>query len=241
MRIPRKLKDDPIVEALFEVRFTSNEVPEVVLGKIALNWKEFKTVRLPAADLPSPIRDQDPNLAYQPLWQLQGDRGRRVIKFGPRVFSYHVLETYPGWSRFALELNQACDFLFDNLGPVTITRYGLRYLNVMTKVQHVTSLADLNFGVQLAGEAISCPLNLNYQQERSPQHIALVRVASKEFVQNPAAGLVALIDVDIFTPPEFTSDGSDRGKQWVRDAHDYLKEQFFTLLPDPLIDRLEEK
>jgi uncharacterized protein (TIGR04255 family) len=199
VRIPRKLKNDPIVEALFEVRFTSNEIPEVVLGKLASNWNEFRTTRLPFADVPSPIRDQDPNLAHQPLWQLQAKDGRRLIKFGPRVFSYHALETYPGWTTFEPELNQATDFLLGSLGTVTTNRYGFRFLNVLTKKQLISSLADLNFSVQLAGEAIASPLILNYQREHSPQHIALVRVASKEFVQNPSSGLEALVDVDIFT------------------------------------------
>jgi len=100
VRIPRKLKNDPIVEALFEVRFTSDEVSEVVLGKLAANWKDLKPIRLPLAEVPSPVRDKDPNLAHQPLWQLQANDGRLVIKFGPRVFSYHALEVYPGWSAF---------------------------------------------------------------------------------------------------------------------------------------------
>jgi uncharacterized protein (TIGR04255 family) len=241
VRIPRKLKSDPIVEAIFEVRFTTTEVPEVVLGKLASNWKEFKTTRLPFADLPSPIRDQDPNLAHQPLWQLQSANNTRLIKFGPRVFSYHTLVPYPGWSTFERELQQAADFLFGNLGNAVVNRYGFRYQNVLTKAQFVNTLADLNFGVQLAGKAITCPVNLNYQREHSVQHIALVRIASREFIQNPSAELVAVVDVDIFTPPGFSTDGLDRGKQWLEDAHRLLKEEFFTLLPEPLIDRLEEK
>jgi uncharacterized protein (TIGR04255 family) len=241
VRIPRELKNDPIVEALYEVRFTSDEITEVVLGKLASNWKEFKTTRLPLAEVPSPLREQDPNLAHQPLWQLQATDGSRLIKFGPRVFSYHALQTYPGWSKFEPELNQAADVLFENLGTATVNRYGFRYLNVMTKDHLVSSVAQLNFSIQLAGKAITYPLNLNYQQVHSPQHTSVVRVASKEFVQNPSAELAAVIDVDIFTPPDFTSADRDGAGQWVRDAHDFLKEDFFTLLPEPLIDSLEAK
>jgi hypothetical protein len=50
IRIPKKLKDDPIVEALFEVRFTSKEVvPEVVLGKLASReeWKHTRQCAFP--------------------------------------------------------------------------------------------------------------------------------------------------------------------------------------------------
>ena len=102
VRIPRKLKNDPIVEALFEVQFTSKESWRRLLLEAASRdcWKEFKTVRLPLADFPAAIRDSDPNLIFQPLWQLQAEDGKRVVKFGSRTFSYHALQTYPGWSVF---------------------------------------------------------------------------------------------------------------------------------------------
>jgi len=241
-RIPRKLKNDPIVEALFEVRFASDQIPEVVLGKLASRdcWTDYKTVRLALADIPAAIRDNDPNLVYQPLWQLQANDGKRVIKSGPRVFSYHVLQPYPGWAVFEPELVSATDFLFGILGPLTVMRYGFRYINVLTKDHFVTSLANLNFGVRLADAPVTWPINLNYQRGHSSHHRVMVRVAPKEFVQNPTEGLGALIDIDVFTPTDFKSDGSDKIK-WVGEAHKFLKEEFFTLLPDALIDRLEEK
>jgi uncharacterized protein (TIGR04255 family) len=194
VRIPKKLKNDPIVEALFEVRFTSNELPEVVLGKLASReeWKAYKTVRLPMADFPAAIRDSDPNLVHQPLWQLQSADGRRVLKFGPRMFSFHALQMYPGWSTFEPELLSAASYLFQTLGQFTVTRYGFRYMNVLTKEHFVSNLADLNFEVRLAGNALTCPMNLNYERRHSADHRAIVRIAPKEFVQNPSEGLEAV-------------------------------------------------
>jgi uncharacterized protein (TIGR04255 family) len=244
IRIPKKLKDDPIVEALFEVRFTSKEVvPEVVLGKLASReeWKAYKTVRLPIADFPAAIRDSDPNLVHQPLWQLQSSDAQRVLKFGPRMFSFHALQVYPGWATFEPELLSAASYLFRMLGEFTVTRYGFRYVNVLTKKHFVSSLADLNFDVRLAGSVLTCPMNLNYERSHSTNHRAIVRVAPKEFVQNPSEGLEAVIDIDIFTPPEFKSEEQDGAGPWVAQAHIYLKEEFFTLLPESLIYSLEEK
>jgi uncharacterized protein (TIGR04255 family) len=225
VRIPKKLKNPPIVEALFDIRFTSKEVPEIVLGRLASfeAWKGFKAVRLPFADVPAALRDNDPNLTHQPLWQLESTDGKRILKVGPKVFSFHILREYPGWATFESELLPAVIYLFKNLGEFTVTRYGFRYLNALTKTHFVSGLADLNFEVRLAGDVLTCPVNLNYGRAHSEVHRAVVRVAPKTFVLNPAEDLEALIDVDIFTPDEFKSDGKDAGL-WVAKAHDFLKQ-----------------
>jgi uncharacterized protein (TIGR04255 family) len=241
-RIPRKLKDDPIVEALFELRFTSSEISEVVVGKLASweQWKHFGTQRLPVADIPATMREQDPNLALQPVLQLQQKDGKRIAKIGPRVFSYHALPPYPGWAVFEPELISCIEHLFSTLNGVTATRFGFRYLNVLTKSHLIESLRDLNFGIRLADEALTCPVNLNYQRIWTPNHNSVVRIASKEFVQNPAENLTALVDVDIFTPEQFKSSGSE-AHGWISEAHEILKKEFFNLLPEAIIDKLEEK
>jgi uncharacterized protein (TIGR04255 family) len=243
-RIPRKLKRDPIVEALFELRFTSSEISEIVVGKLASweQWKGFTAQRLPLADMPVTVRENDPNLAHQPVLQLQRSDGGRVVKIGPRVFSYHALQPYPGWAVFEPELTSCTEHLFGSLSDVSATRLGFRYLNVLTKDDHlIENLQDLNFDIRLADQALTCPLNLNYQRNWTPKHNSIVRIASKEFVQNPAAGLTALVDVDVFTPEQFKSMDATEAQGWLGEAHKILKEEFFNLLPGAIIDKLDEE
>src|SRR5262249_39520190 len=120
-------------------------------------------------------------------------------------------------------------------------RFGFRYINVLTKNHLIDGVANLNFDVHLANNPMTDPLNLNYQRRWSPKHNSTVRVASIEFVQNPAADLTALVDVDIFTPLDFKSTEEADTRAWITDAHNFLKQEFFTLLPDSIIDKLEEK
>lgn len=242
-RIPRKLKNDPIIEALFELRFTSSDIPEVVVGKLASweQWKGFASQRLPLADIPVTMREQDPNLIHQPVLQLQRNDGKRLVKIGPRAISYHALPPYPGWALFEPELSSCTERLFSTLADVTATRFGFRYLNALTKTHLIESLRDLNFDIRLAGQTLECPFNLNYQRSWTPKHESIVRIASKEFVQNPAEGLAAIVDVDIFTPPEFRTTAGTEAHGWVSEAHDIEKKEFFNLLPEAIIDKLEEK
>ncbi len=69
--LPLKLKNDPISEAVFEVRFTSSVLPELVVGGLAAHWKGLTAQRFPAAEIPPAIRRADPNLQFQPLMELR--------------------------------------------------------------------------------------------------------------------------------------------------------------------------
>jgi uncharacterized protein (TIGR04255 family) len=242
-RIPRKLKIDPIVEALWEVRFASNDIPEVVVGKLASReeWKSFKSQRLPVADIPTALREADPELSMQPTLQLQRGDDRRLVKIGPRVISYHALRPYPGWQTFEPELVECARFFFGALTGFTATRLGFRYINILTKDHLIENVGGLNFNISLDGNPLECPLNLNYQRGCGDHFVAIVRVASREFVLNPAPDLVALADVDIFTPDGFKTSECDAAQEWLGRAHELLKEEFFTLLPERIIDQLEEK
>jgi uncharacterized protein (TIGR04255 family) len=240
--LPRKLKTDAVAEALLEVRFDSTELGELVVGKLASHemWKSFPSNRLPFADIPAPIRQADPNLAYQAVLERRNPDMARVVKIGDRVFSYHALPPYPGWDVWEPELFRAVEFVFTAIEGFAAKRLGFRYINVLTPDHSVHSARMLNFNVAVAGASLDAPLNLNYLRTPSELHNAIVRIASKEFVQNPVPGLSALLDIDVFTPAGFSTADISQARQWVSEAHEYLKEEFFGLLTDALKQKLVE-
>jgi uncharacterized protein (TIGR04255 family) len=111
---------------------------------------------------------------------------------------------------------------------------------VLTPNHSVRGAKTLNFNVAVAGAPLDAPLNLNYLRIRGEQHRAIVRIASKEFVQNPAVNLSALVDIDVFTPADFSSADVNQARDWVSKAHEFLKEEFFGLLTDELKQKLME-
>jgi hypothetical protein len=70
-RLPILLEHEPLIEAVFEVRFASGDFSEVLPGALfnALDPKP-QLRRLPQADIPRPLRDQDPQLRFTPTMQL---------------------------------------------------------------------------------------------------------------------------------------------------------------------------
>jgi uncharacterized protein (TIGR04255 family) len=244
-RIPAKLKDDAIVEAVLEVRFDMTTIPEVLLGRLAdcPSWKGFEQGRMPTYEIPAFLRQADPNLRYQPVFELHNAEKNRTVRIGDHVLSYHRLAPYESWTKFKPELDAAIDALFAKADGLTIRRLGLRYINAMRPELHgISSISELDLTVAVESEAVAGNVNVNFTSDLSDDTQCTVRVATIEFVQGtlPPNSRV-LIDVDVFSKEAFKTKDAQKVKQWVQAAHTMEKEQFFRLLTDTTIDAIEEK
>ena len=243
--LPKKLTRDAIAEALCEVRFEceeSSSLPELVVGRLAEfeMWKDFSKNRLPTSDIPAPIRSSDPNLRHAPILQLDELNHARSVKIGVNAFSFHRMAPYPGWIEFKLEIGKIFEFLFDSFKDFKATRLGFRYVNLFTEVDHgVSSVGSLNYSISVADQKLTEPQNLNYQRQRSDGHIVQIRVASPEFVSSPKP-LQVLVDLDVFTPSGTDTVDAGAARDWVEEAHNYEKEEFFLLFTEDMMNRLVE-
>lgn len=237
MAWPKRLEPDPIAEALFEVQFESTEsaqLPDLVVARLFdnPNWRSGTTQRLPLADMPSPLRANDPALKFLPVLQVHNTADQRLVKIGANSLSYHVLAPYPGGTVFIPEVKAAVEFLFSTLSNVRARRLGLRYVNLVASAKHqVPNIAALNFSVELNKERLSVPLVLTYRREHSALHTATVRISSPDFILGvPIDNLAALIDVDVMTKDGFDESNPERVLTWLRDAREVEKNEFFGLL-----------
>jgi uncharacterized protein (TIGR04255 family) len=243
-RIPTRLRHDAIAEALLEVRFSMATIPEIFLGRIADSapWNGFEQGRMPAYDLPAFVRQNDPNLRYQPIFELHNVAKSRALRIGGEVLSYHRLPPYESWEQFKPELDSAIDALFAHAKKLTIRRLGLRYINAIKEDLHqISSIAELDLTVAVETRPIGGNLNVNFTTDLSADTQCTVRVATPEFAQGLPAKSCALIDVDVFTKDSFVTEDAEKVKQWVMEAHTWEKEQFFRLLTQQTIDALEVK
>jgi uncharacterized protein (TIGR04255 family) len=243
-RIPTRFRHDAIAEALLEVRFSMDTIPEIFLGRLADSspWNGFEQGRMPAYDVPAFVRQTDPNLRYQPIFELHNIERNRALRIGGEVLSYHRLQPYEGWERFKPELDSMIDALFTHDDKLTVRRLGLRYINAISADLHqIRSIAELDLTVAVENTPLGGNLNVNFTTDLSTDTQCTVRVATPEFVQGLPAKSFALIDVDVFTKESFVTDDAEKVRQWAVTAHTLEKEQFFRLLRQETIDALEEK
>lgn len=243
-KIPKRLKRDPIVEALIEIRFQTDALPEVVIGKLVSHkkWANGAVTRLPTADIPAPIRNQDPALQVLPILEIRPAGNSRIVKIGERVLSYHVTKPYPGWGVFQPEIAETLDFVFAVFPGMQASRLGFRYINAFTTADHQMEGIDaLNLRIEVSNKPVPPPINLNYGLNHTSQHRSLVRLASKEFATVPGVVAAALADIDIFTPDGVVIESAAGAKGWVDRAHGALKEEFFNLFSETMFKNLVEE
>lgn len=127
------LERDPIVEALFEIRFSCKEdrpsglLPGVLYPSIRDSFP--KSQILDVNNLPIQIRDSDPNLRYTTTQRFIGDRSQ--VNVGPRALTVVSPRPYMGWKAFKPIIIECLAHLQKTDFIDTIERFSLRYINVI--------------------------------------------------------------------------------------------------------------
>lgn len=245
---PKKLRTDAIIEAVCQLHFSSPDLPEIIIGRLSDigSSSDFSIKRLAAANVPFDLRCSDVNFQFQPIMELSHKSNARLIRFSERVISYHIVgaDNYIGWEAFRVELLKTFRNLFDKISIKDVFSISLRYINaVVDKKHHISDIHDLNFEAIVKDEKLSCPINLNFIVQNSQAHLTTTRIAHRDFVQGtlPEA-TTAIIDVEVNTPSSrFKVNSLDDVINWIDEAHEFEKEAFFKLIPDTVIDKLEEK
>ena len=131
VKLPSKLKNDTILEAIFELRFEPGLPNEAVFGVIysiiIKKFPDLKSVALPLSQVPDAVRNNDSQFRYQPLNKLQGEG--LSISIGPRVISFSIVKPYIGWNKWKPDIMDILNKLSDDTVIKNVERTGLRYLD----------------------------------------------------------------------------------------------------------------
>ena len=238
--LPARIAPDAIHEALLECRFDSAELPEAIIGKLLNVGRGSSFIRLPAAEIPLIIRDADPELRYQPIIEIKNPSATRVIKVGERVISIHALAPYPGWENFQTELATYIRHLYEKIDGVQCRRLGLRYINILKSVEHkVQGIENTNLNITKGNAPIHSPFALMYFNQHN-FYTCVTRISTPETVQGLIpSNFSLLIDIDVHNEGMNQPSDAEGVLRWVEDAHKAEKREFFGLLSEEVVSRLE--
>lgn len=245
--LPKKLKNDAIIEAICEIRFEVEGLPEIVTGRLSeMSILEgFTASRSALADIPKPIRDVNAQLKHQPLVSFHNKDDSQRVRVGGNVISYHVVgkKNYIGGESFKENLKKIVNDLFARLEGVYVTRVGFRYVNILNTEEHkIDSLKALDVDINVGGESREKDLNLSYFIKSGEQHGAIIKIITPFFVQSKIPDdAVAVIDIDVYTPEAYSETDPDEVVGWINEAHRYEKEAFFSLIPKDIQQEIVEE
>ncbi len=154
-KLPTKLEKEPLVDAIFEVRFAhaqnfSQIFPGFLYQSLKDKIKEFG--QLPTIDIPQALRDSDPNLQYAPLHKLGLESF--YINIGDRCVSVGCKYPYPGWSEFKPMIIRAMKILNDSGLIENIDRYSLKYVDLLPFPEIQTQINAINLDLTIGNNKL---------------------------------------------------------------------------------------
>ncbi|MER8974700.1 MULTISPECIES: TIGR04255 family protein [unclassified Mesorhizobium] len=132
-KLPVALERDPIANAVFEIRFSSDVtgISDILPGLMftKLRGRYDRVVTLPAGEMPAALRAQLPNIEYQGLKSLVGKRSN--INFAERSLVIELVHPYWGWKAFKELICEILSTVRDTGLVSTVDRCSLRYVNIL--------------------------------------------------------------------------------------------------------------
>jgi uncharacterized protein (TIGR04255 family) len=233
-RLPTRISPCPIVEAVLEVRFTTEEPWSLLPGLLAplIRQKYPKTLNLPLSDFSEQARKTNVDLIHQPLIQFVGNPF--TIQLGPRVFSLISNQRYPGWTpifeemKWLLEIVHHANFITEG------ERLGLRYIDFFQHdlFQHLI-LQVQSGGLQVAGTEMS--LVTAFERDGFSSRLLIANNALVRSGDTSAKGSVFDLDLHL-SAADFEL--FENGLDCFQRAHQINKEVFFGLLAPDFLSAL---
>jgi uncharacterized protein (TIGR04255 family) len=137
--IPKRLKKEPLIEAIWQAQIEPKEglpvgdlLPGILYSALKLDYPNLQLHRLPAADIPAPVLQIDPNLRFTAKYRIEEPGSPFLFQVGDRIVTMNCRKPYAGWSAFKERILKLLD-LIERSGLVPVPgRHSLRYIDLLT-------------------------------------------------------------------------------------------------------------
>jgi uncharacterized protein (TIGR04255 family) len=242
VRIPLKLKVDPILEAVAEIRFAAppSDIGAVLPGLLLAELSDLvaKHSRLPASEIPPHMR-QNGDLRYVPLHQLSGERA--AIQVADRALGISTLGNYPGWAIFKPMAIRVFEVAAKRNLFGRIERISVKYVNLLEATDGASQLALTHLKLEIGDwkfETNPVQLRVELKKENLVGIVQLSSLYTAANESNRAERHGLVVDVDVICNGPFDSGLKDIDKA-LDVAHSFEKELFYELVKPEVVERYE--
>ena len=243
-KIPVSLDKDPILEALFEIRFQRKNIPppEILPGIIFAQCKEdFNLIEIERFPIPEELINREENLKYVPQVKIKGEN--YGIQVADSAVSLSRLKPYCGWKDFKKAIRLFLEILENQKENVfaRINRFSLKYVNLF---EEKNDISLLNLTIEMNKEKITSEkffLAIEKDIEDKKLIIHINNQVAIPFKDNLLRGL--LLSVDVIYPVNRQNIDEDFCfiNDHLEEAHDKEKETFFSLISKELLKQMEPR
>lgn len=242
--LPTKLGNEPLIDVVCAVHFTSDVpaealLPGLLLSKLAGKQPKFET--LPAAQLPQVVRDSDPNLQNAPLMRVVVDE-RFTVLIGSKGLAVGCQMPYAGWAAFK-EMIQTVFEVLERAPFVTgVERYSLKYVDFIRSHSTKETLSRFKLKIEIAGRKLSDQATQIRTEIVEPPFLHAITIVSPATVNHPvrASDTGAVVDVDTHRIDRFEiKPFLEQLPQLLDEIHSANKTVFFDLLSEAGLTELD--
>ncbi|TSA37625.1 MAG: TIGR04255 family protein [Porphyromonadaceae bacterium] len=231
MPIPKRIDTDPIIEAIVEIRFETSVPSSAAFGLIYNEIKDLFTgtpVALPLNQLPEYLRENDPNLKYQPIYRI--DASRFVFQVGPRMIGFVCKDPYVGWDQFWVIIKDAFHKVAKSTFIQHFDRIGIRYVNFFK--ENLLELADVKFLINgNPPDAVSTQIRCEIEEE---DFIHIIYIAGPSLIKGKEnVGKGWILDIDTSCTKQLTN--PEDVLALIFKGHQLEKERFFLMIGESII------
>lgn len=241
-KLPKSLEREPLVDAVFEVRLrNAPPLADILPGALFGALEPTSGIqRLPAAEIPSPLRVQDPALQFAPLLRLELDRF--FVSVGDSNIVLSCKLPYPKWPIFKDFIVRIANEVVKVKIDASVERYSLKYVNLIQSPTIGEQLMKIRTNIQL-GEVMVRDEHVSLQvhhKEDDIIHIMSVVTGAQGRMADGTEVFGTVVDVDSIKNVNFTNfrsfvDVIDRDVELLRQAN---KAKFFSCLTDEAIQEM---
>jgi uncharacterized protein (TIGR04255 family) len=137
-QIPKRLKKEPLIEAIWQAQFEPKEglpvgdlLPGVLYSALKVNYPNLQLHRLPTADIPAPVAQFDPNLRFSAKYRMEEPGSPFLFQVGDRIVTMNCRKPYAGWPVFKERILKLVEIIESSGLVPTPTRHSLRYIDLL--------------------------------------------------------------------------------------------------------------
>jgi len=242
-QLPKKLKNEPLIDAIFELRFSSRDSASNILPGFLFGALEGdkKIERLPAAEMPKQLRDSDPNLQFAPQVRLLWTD--YVISIGDHNLSIGCKYPYPGWDAFKKAILGIINVVKGIPFIQTVNRFSMKYIDIIPSKGLQEQISLINTSIVIGGHVLEkehFALRIDIP-ENETIHIVNITSSAVAKLQDGSTRNGIIVDIDTIADAK-----NQEFEQWIGELPEKLdiihlanKKMFFKCLNPETIDSLE--
>lgn len=230
MTLPKAINPCPILDAVFEIRFTTKIHPSAIFGMVynILQADFPKVENLPILQLPEALRAADPNFKFKPHYRISNENF--VTQIGPDVLTISSFPKYAGWNEFSKQIFNILDSL-EKAGIIdSVLRIGMRYINFFDN----DIFKNIDLKICIGKDNIAYKNTIVRTEIEQESYKSSLQVANNVNNNNK---LGSIIDIDTFTESNLNNFFTKK-ENLISNAHTKEKELFYSLLNQEFLKTL---